>query len=70
MRLPGLKIKSLGIKFFPIVSMKGKLCHIEMVKNVRSYAHNIAIVEEQNSKLLTQNIKHNEKFMRSLVQFN
>lgn len=34
LKLPAIKMKSQGLRFFPVISMKGKLCHIEMLRSV------------------------------------
>lgn len=43
-KLPAIKVKSRGIKFFPIVSMKGKLCHFQLIKDTTEYAYNKLII--------------------------
>lgn len=40
LRLPGVRMKSTGFNFYPVVSMKGKLCHFEVVKSVKQFHHN------------------------------
>lgn len=37
LNLPALRINLQGINVYPIVSMKGKLCHIELIKHISSY---------------------------------
>ena len=68
-KLPAIRIKSQGLKFFPVLSMKGKLCHVEMLRSVQDYAFNrLALVEIEHQRFISQ-IRQNEKFMRSLTQF-
>ena len=43
-KLPAIKIRSHGIKFFPVVSLKGKLCHFEIIKDTKEYALNKLIL--------------------------
>jgi hypothetical protein len=38
--LPAVKFNMSGILVFPIVSMKGKLCHIELLKSSSMFAFN------------------------------
>ena len=30
------------MKVFPVISCKGKLCHIELIKDLRDYAFNLS----------------------------
>jgi len=66
--LPAIKFNISGILVFPIVSMKGKLCHIELLKSVSLYAFNREQDQAEDHLNLIQTIKTNEKFMRCLCQ--
>lgn len=41
-RLPGVRVDALAkdTKFYPILSLKGKLCHVELLKQVSNFAAN------------------------------
>ena len=67
LKLPAIRFKSRGIKFFPVVSMKGKLCHIEMIKSVQDYAFNRIRLRELEHQRFITHIRQNDKFQRSLT---
>ena len=70
LRLPGIRMKSTGFNYYPVVSMKGKLCHFEVVKSVKQFHHNQTMYHEDQHRNLVAQIRNTEKFMRSLQQFN
>lgn len=39
LKLPAIRFNAKGILMFPIVSFKGKLCHIELLKHLQDYSH-------------------------------
>jgi hypothetical protein len=47
-KLPALKLspKSSSYNFYPVVSMKGKLCHFEVVKQIKQFSHNVIMYQE------------------------
>lgn len=39
-QLPAIKVQCQEMRLFPVVSMKGKLCHIEMIQEIERFAFN------------------------------
>jgi hypothetical protein len=58
------------MKLFPVVSLKGKLCHIEVLQDIERYAFNVHRAWLSDNQLIVSSMLANEKFMRSLTQFN
>lgn len=65
--LPAVKLSSNNLRMFPVVSFKGKLCHIEVVQDADNYRFNRLQTQRHEDEMLQQSMLHNEKFMRSLT---
>lgn len=59
-----------NMKLFPVVSLKGKLCHIEVIQEIENYAFNVQKAHQAENHLLISSMLSNEKFMRNLTHFN
>jgi len=69
-QLPAIKVQCQGMKLFPVVSVKGKLCHIEVIQDIERFAFNRQAIGQSENQMIVASLLASEKFMRSLTQFN